>query len=184
MVEIGLKKEDIDLRKKTNIAIIGMPGSGKTTICKKLADLSKKDFVDVDSLIVSENNITIADIFEQYGEEYFRKLECDMIQRLSLIDNTVISTGGGCVKNIDNIDNLKQKSIIIYVKRDLEKLETAGRPLSAGGLEAVKKLFDERRGLYEKYSDIQVENNTDIQDCAIRIYKSYLDYIKSNDNKI
>ena len=183
-MEIGLKKEDIDLRKKTNIAIIGMPGSGKTTICKKLADLSKKDFVDVDSLIVSENNITIAEIFEKYGEAYFRKLEYDMIQRLSLMDNTVISTGGGCVKNEDNINNLRRNAIIVYVKRDLEKLETAGRPLSAGGLDSVKKLFEERQALYEKYSDIQVDNNTDIQDCAIRIYKSYLDYIKSNDNKI
>jgi shikimate kinase len=179
-----LKNVDIDLIKKTNIAIIGMPGSGKTTLCKELAILSKKDFVDVDSLIVSENNISIAEIFEKYGEAYFRKLECDMIQRLSLMENTVISTGGGCVKNEDNINNLKRNAIIVYVKRDLEKLETAGRPLSAGGLDSVKKLFEERQALYEKYSDIKVKNNTDIQDCATRIYKSYLDYIKSNDNKI
>ena len=100
------------------------------------------------------------------------------------MENTVISTDGGCVKNDDNINNLKRNAIIVYVKRDLEKLETAGRPLSAGGLDAVKKLFEERQALYEKYSDIQLDNNTDIQDCAIRIYKSYLDYIKSNDNKI
>ena len=179
-----MKNVDIDLMKKTNIAIIGMPGSGKTTLCKELAILSKKDFVDIDSLIVSENNITIAEIFEKYGEAYFRKLEYDMIQRLSLMDNIVISTGGGCVKNEDNINNLRRNAIIVYVKRDLEKLETSGRPLSAGGLDSVKKLFEERQALYEKYSDIQVDNNTDIQDCATRIYKSYLDYIKSNDNKI
>ena len=146
-----------------------------------MADLSKKDFVDVDSLIVSENNISIAEIFEKYGEAYFRKLEYDMIQRLSLMDNTVISTGGGCVKNEDNINNLRRNAIIVYVKRDLEKLETAGRPLSAGGLDSVKKLFEERQALYEKYSDIQVDNNTDIQDCAVRIYKDYLDYIEKND---
>lgn len=179
-----MENVDIDLMKKTNIAIIGMPGSGKTILSEKLADLSKKDFVDVDSLIVSENNISIAEIFEKYGEACFRKLESDMIQRLSLMDNTVISTGGGCVKNEDNINNLRRNAIIVYVKRDLEKLETAGRPLSAGGLNSVKKLFEERQALYEKYSDIQVDNNTDIQDCATRIYKSYLDYIKSNDNKI
>lgn len=167
--------------KKTNIAIIGMPGSGKTTLCKELAILSKKDFVDVDSLIVSENNISIAEIFEKYGEACFRKLEYDMIQRLSLMDNTVISTGGGCVKNEDNINNLRRNAIIVYVKRDLEKLETAGRPLSAGGLDSVKKLFEERQALYEKYSDIKVKNNTDIQDCAIRIYKSYLEHIEKSD---
>lgn len=97
------------------------------------------------------------------------------------MENTVISTGGGCVKNEDNINNLRRNAIIVYVKRDLEKLETSGRPLSAGGLDAVKKLFEERQALYEKYSDIQVENNTDIQDCAIRIYKSYLDFIGKND---
>lgn len=135
----------------------------------------------MDSLIVSENNITIAEIFEKYGEAYFRKLEYDMIQRLSLMDNTVISTGGGCVKNEDNINNLRRNAIIVYVKRDLEKLETAGRPLSAGGLDSVKKLFEERQALYEKYSDIQVDNNTDIQDCAIRIYKSYLEHIEKSD---
>lgn len=146
-----------------------------------MADLSKKDFVDVDSLIVSENNISIAEIFEKYGEACFRKLESDMIQRLSLMDNTVISTGGGCVKNEDNINNLRRNAIIVYVKRDLEKLETAGRPLSAGGLDSVKKLFEERQALYEKYSEIQVDNNTDIQDCAIRIYKSYLEHIEKSD---
>lgn len=176
-----MENVDIDLMKKTNIAIIGMPGSGKTTLCKELAILSKKDFVDVDSLIVSENNISIAEIFEKYGEACFRKLEYDMIQRLSLMDNTVISTGGGCVKNEDNINNLRRNAIIVYVKRDLEKLETAGRPLSAGGLDSVKKLFEERQALYEKYSDIKVKNNTDIQDCAIRIYKSYLEHIEKSD---
>lgn len=135
----------------------------------------------MDSLIVSENNISIAEIFEKYGEACFRKLESDMIQRLSLMDNTVISTGGGCVKNEDNINNLRRNAIIVYVKRDLEKLETAGRPLSAGGLDSVKKLFEERQALYEKYSEIQVDNNTDIQDCAIRIYKSYLEHIEKSD---
>ena len=63
------------------------------------------------------------------------------------------------------------------MKRDLEKLETSGRPLSSGGIESVKKLFEERKELYEKYSDFRVDNDTDISSCVSKIYKIYLDYI-------
>ena len=177
MVNEMLESKKAEINEKINIVIIGMPGSGKTTICQELATMSKKEYVDVDFFIERQCNKKIPQIFAQYGEEYFRKLESEMIQSVSIKKNAVISTGGGCVKNKDNIDNLKKNAIIIYVKRDLEKLETSGRPLSSGGIESVKKLFEERKELYEKYSDFQVENNTDISDCVGKIYRVYLDYI-------
>ena len=147
-----------DNKKIYNIAIIGMPGSGKTTIGKEVSKISNKKFVDVD---------------EKYGETYFRKLESNMIERISKSTNTVISTGGGCVLDINNYNHLKQSSIIFYIKRDLEKLDISNRPLSKGGITTLQNLFKKRKNLYESFSNYEVYN-IDIIECANNIYNLFL----------
>ncbi len=82
----------------------------------------------------------------------------------------VIATGGGAVKRQKNIELMKQNGIVVYLKRDLSKLSTEGRPLSQGGEEKIKLLYDERRALYEDAADVVIETHEDVDECAKRLY--------------
>ena len=93
-----------------NIALIGMMGSGKTTISKLLVDkISEFSFVDTDLIIVERENMTINDIFSLKGEDYFRSVETKVLEDILVNDNQVVSTGGGIVKKEQNILLLKVK---------------------------------------------------------------------------
>ena len=83
--------------KKMNIYLIGMPGSGKTTIGKLLADKLSKTFVDLDHKIERDALMFVDEIFEQYGEKMFRDLETKALEEVSTCDDLVVSTGGGIV---------------------------------------------------------------------------------------
>lgn len=157
------------LKKKLNIALIGMPSSGKTTIAKLLAKKYKMDYYDSDKLIVDEIKMPISEYFKINGENEFRKIESKLIKDLSLKNGSIISTGGGIVKDYNNIQNLKMNSVIIFIDRDLDKLKTtSSRPLSSNAYDLVK-LYDERIDLYKGYADFIVENNNDILDTVNEI---------------
>lgn len=142
-----------------NLVLIGMPGCGKSTIGRMLADQLNKKFVDSDILIKKKANMEIADIFSQHGEDYFRKIEQEVVADIGKEHGLVIATGGGVIKNEANIDALKQNGRVILLDRPFDNLEVGkGRPLSQDR-EAVKKLYQERYPLYEKYCDIKIENN-------------------------
>ena len=106
-----------------NISLIGMPGSGKSTIGKLLAEkLIGFDYIDTDEIIVKLEKTSINKIFERCGEEYFRNLETKVLKDLLTSPNLVISTGGGIVLRDENINLLKEKSIVIYLKSDINTL--------------------------------------------------------------
>ena len=102
---------------KKNIVLIGMMGAGKSTV-GHLLDERLKDFfyLDMDKEIEKLAKKHIPEIFSQDGEAHFRKLEHELIQKFSNYHNQVISTGGGIVENIENINLLKKNSIIFYLK--------------------------------------------------------------------
>lgn len=153
------------LRQKENIALIGMPGCGKSTIANKISE----NYIDTDLLIEEKENRKIADIFKDNGEKYFRELETKTIKEVSALQGKIISTGGGVVLNKENIDSLRQNSKIIYIKRDLEKIcTTSSRPLSSN-FSDLKKRYEERKELYEQYSDYVVENNKTLNECVKEI---------------
>ena len=138
------------------ISLIGMMGSGKSTIAKLLVDRLCFQLVDTDSLIVEKENLSINDIFENKGEEYFRKLESKILSDVLSIDNSVISTGGGIVKNESNILLLKEKSIVFYLKADenvlYERVKANNeRPLlhTDDIFSKIKILLSERKEKYE-----------------------------------
>ena len=155
---------------KSNVALIGMPSCGKTTIGMLLQDELQKEFIDVDEVIVQNANSSIPYIFETQGETGFRKMETEATLQCSKMINKIISTGGGVIKNKINIDYLKESSVIVFIDRDLENLITydPNRPLSSSK-EAVTKLYNERYPLYTKYADIIVKNNGDIKDTVKEI---------------
>ena len=140
-----------------NIILIGMPSSGKTTMGKMLAEKLNRKFFDIDKLIEEEEEgKTIPEIFEEKGEEYFRDLESKVLEDISKENGLVIASGGGTPLRAENRDYISQNSLVIYLKRDLEKLETSGRPLSKN-LENLKKLYSERKKIYENLANIKID---------------------------
>ena len=147
------------LKQLTNIVLIGMPSSGKTLTGKALCKYIDKTVVDTDAVIVERSGMSIKEMFARHGEAYFRQWEHDVIEELSKQNGLIIATGGGAIKNEENIQNLKQNGVVMFIDRDLEHLlVTDDRPLSKD-TNAVAKLYEERYPLYTKYGDLRVPNN-------------------------
>ena len=146
------------LKQLTNIVLIGMPSSGKTLTGKALCKYIDKTVVDTDAVIVERSGMSIKEMFARHGEAYFRQWEHDVIEEFSKQNGLIIATGGGAIKNEENIQNLKQNGVVMF-DRDLEHLlVTDDRPLSKD-TNAVAKLYEERYPLYTKYGDLRVPNN-------------------------
>lgn len=105
-----------------NISLIGMMGSGKTTVGKLLSERLNLRFVDTDELIVQSEGCSINEIFASKGEGYFRKLETEILKSVLNSDNQIISTGGGIIKSELNIQLIKSKSKSFYLKADAQSL--------------------------------------------------------------
>ena len=160
---IEIEDEEIDAaydevrNEMLNTILIGMPGSGKSFIGAEIAARLGRKFVDIDDLIVEHEGMSILEIFEQKGEPYFRRLETEMLAKTCMQSGLVISTGGGIVKKKINYNIIKQNGVVIWVKRDLDKLETSGRPLSLSA--PLEQLWEERKDAYAYWSDFFINNN-------------------------
>lgn len=149
-----------------NIVLIGFMGTGKTTIGRLLASRLGRPFVDSDRKVEHESGMTIREIFERYGEAYFRQKEKDMIARLSRYNNAVIATGGGVVLSSENMRRLKKNGIIIALTASVETiLERTSRrntrPLLLDFFareQIVDKLMRERHELYQN-ADFSIDTN-------------------------
>lgn len=156
-------------KRMENIVLIGMPGCGKSTVGKLLAHEQNREFVDADAEITKEAGMSIPEIFEKYGEEGFRQIETKVLAKLGQKSCLVIATGGGCVTKAENYPLLHQNGIIYWLKRDISSLPTDGRPLSQAG--KLEQMYQIRKPLYEKFSDIGVENNKSLEDTVAKILK-------------
>ena len=142
------------LNKKRNIVLTGMPGAGKTTVGKIIAQRPGRKFVDTDEQIKTETGMTPAQIINEQGEEAFRQVEAGIIAELSQENRLVIATGGGAVLREENVRRLSQNGIIIFIDRDIDSLvPTPDRPLSMDR-EQLKRRFDERYPIYVSTADV------------------------------
>lgn len=156
------------------IALIGIMGSGKTTLGKVLAERTGSSFICSDEYLEEKYNRTIPDIFEKDGEAYFREKEAEVIKELSEKEELILSTGGGVVLNEDNIKNLKDNGfVVIFLNRDVEviikDIDTEGRPLIKEDPEKLRKIFEDRKDLYNGYSDIILNNSGDIEEAVDKL---------------
>lgn len=167
------------LMEKTNLVFIGMPSCGKSTIGKKVAQLSQKKFIDLDEEIEKEAQKTIPEIFAETGEAVFRELETKVTKRISASQNLVIACGGGIIKSKINIDALRLNGVLIFLDRDLDQLESndPNRPLSSSQ-KAVEDMYHQRMPYYLQYSDIQIVNNTDLDTIAQTSIQKVKDHIQ------
>ena len=141
-----------------NIVLIGMPGCGKTTVGKALADKLGRQFFDADAEIAKKANMSIPEIFAKEGEEGFRSREIKVLSELGKQSGLVIATGGGCVTFSINHSFLHQNGRIFWLKRDISQLPTDGRPLSQKG--NLEEMYRIRKPLYEKFADVIIKNET------------------------
>lgn len=154
-------------RQMQNLVLIGMPGSGKTTVGQLLAKKLGRVFVDIDAEIEKAAGTSIPEIFKRDGEVGFRKLERDVIAEFGKQSSLVISTGGGCVTKPENYPNLHQNGTIYWIKRNVNLLTTEGRPLSqANSLEEMYRL---RKPMYEVFADHIIDNNATPDDAVNQI---------------
>ncbi len=159
-------------RQMENIVLIGMPSSGKSSIGKRVAEALGREFIDIDAEIERAENKSIPQIFAEHGEEYFRKIEKQITQKLCALSSKVISTGGGVVKDRDNLFSLKQNGKVVLITRDIEKLVSEGRPLSKDK-ESIKRLYKERKDLYNLFADIIVANDGELDQAVKGVIKAY-----------
>ena len=152
-----------------NIVLVGMPGCGKSTIGKMLAEKLGKTFVDADDEIIKKANMTIADIFTTQGEEGFRKIETEVLAELGQKSNLVIATGGGCVTRSENYNSLHQNGTIYWIQRDISMLPTDGRPLSQKS--NLSKMYIARKPLYEKFADKTIVNDGSVNNAVNEIIR-------------
>ncbi len=141
--------------------LIGMPGCGKSTLGKKLSKKLNYKFIDMDNYIEEKACMFIDEIFDSYGEEYFRALETNTLNEFKELDNVIISTGGGIIKNKNNKELMDGKCIYLYVEpaeleKRLDKSDTV-RPLLKE--KTVYELYAERKNLYDYFKDIEIDNS-------------------------
>ena len=139
-----------------------MMGSGKTTLAKKLSELTNKSYVDIDELIELEENMSISEIFSNYGEDYFRKIENITLQ--SIGNSEIIACGGGIIINKNNRKFLNENGFTIYLKTSLPILVKRLNGLNSRPLLKNKDLqitlngiYHKRRKLYEDTADLIIE---------------------------
>lgn len=154
-------------RTMQNIVIVGMPGCGKTTVSALLAQKLQRQVVDTDAEIVSRAGMSIPEIFEKFGEEYFRRLETEVMRDFGKRGGLIISTGGGCVTRVENYPLLHQNGTIVWIQRDTALLSRDGRPISLRS--DLDKLYEKRKECYERFSDIIADNNGTVEDAVSAI---------------
>ena len=147
-----------DIARETgNIVLVGMPGSGKSTVGKAVAEAMGRPFVDTDALIVEDAGRPIPEIFTTDGEEVFRAFETEAVRKAGMMSGAVIATGGGVVTRERNYAPLSQNGKIVFIHRDPNKLPTAGRPVSQAT--PLGELYAKRLPLYKTFADVEIDNN-------------------------
>jgi shikimate kinase len=162
-----------------NIVLIGMPGSGKTTFGRYLAEILQKDFIDADPEIEKDAGRSIAELFAD-GEDVFREAESGTVLRLSALQGKVLAMGGGVVIRPENITRLRRTGFVIFLDRKpadiVGDVVTTTRPLLKGGRQRIFDLYAAREALYRGSADATVINQGSIKD----VLKQLVEIVKSN----
>lgn len=150
-----------------NIVLVGMPGCGKTTVGKALAEQLNRPFFDADEEILKRTGKSAEAWIEACGEAVFRQKETEVLESLCKQSGTVIATGGGAVTVPENADILRQNSIVFFINRDVSALPVEGRPLSKAT--ALSEMYEVRLPLYRGVCDYEIAADDGVDAVVRRI---------------
>ena len=157
-----------------NIVLIGMPGSGKSTLGRHLAEILGRDFIDADPEIEKDAGKTIPELFS-VSEDCFRLQETATTKRLAKLQGKVLAMGGGVVLRQENIISLKENGRIIFIDRSPEDIigdvNTETRPLLATGRQRIYDLYAQREALYRAAADMTVQNKGNFKEVLLQLSK-------------
>lgn len=161
------------------IILIGLMGAGKTTIGKELSNKLNLNFIDMDDEIESQYKMSIVDIFEKYGENRFREIESNLLEKIVLEEDIIISTGGGIIKKDYNCELLKKQDNVIFLNGNIDTLvknvsnDIHKRPLLKDSKDLyikIGELLNERYDKYKESSNIIIDiNNKNINEVVSQI---------------
>ncbi|MBO5556841.1 MAG: shikimate kinase [Oscillospiraceae bacterium] len=150
-----------------NIVLIGMPGSGKSSVAALLGQRLGRVVLEADEEVIKMAGCPIPEIFAREGEEGFRARENLVLQKLGKLSGAILSTGGGCVTREENYDLLHQNGRIFCLQRDTARLPKEGRPISQKS--DLEELYRKRRPFYERFADVMVDNNGTLEETVEKI---------------
>lgn len=161
--------------KKTNLVLIGMPASGKSTVGVILAKVIGYDFIDTDILIQKSQKKRLAQIIKEIGVDGFLEVE-NRVNASVEADHCIIATGGSAVYGEDAMRHFKEIGHIMYLKTDFETIRKRLGNIRQRGValregQTLRDLYDERTVLYEKYADTVIEESGDAEDVVVSILK-------------
>lgn len=166
------------MNKEKNIVLIGMPGCGKTTFGKAIAQQLQRSFYDADDVVVEREGKTIPELFA-VSEAYFRNAESRAVQALAEKTGVIIACGGGVVKRHSNIEALQKTGTIIFIDRKpdaiIADVDADSRPLLAAGRQKIYDLYAERIALYRAAADYTIVNDAaseDVVNALIRLIQT------------
>lgn len=157
-----------------HIYLVGFMGCGKSTVARELSGRLKIPYIDTDSFIAGEQNMQVADIFEKYGEDYFRGLETELLLKLQNEPPAIIACGGGMAARDCNIELMKKSGFVVMLTAKPETIydrvcHNTNRPLLNGNMnvEYITALMEKRQEYYNKASDVQVETDNRIPEDVV-----------------
>lgn len=165
-----------------NLVLIGMPGSGKSTVGKILSKTLCMPLVDTDALVEQTAGKIIPELFAQEGERAFRDRETAAARQAAALDNTVIATGGGIILRPENMEALAATGLIFFRDRDLEDIigeDHMGRPLVGKDPDKLRILYTKRIDLYRKYAQYTISDTKTAEEAAARIAALYREACQS-----
>ena len=165
-----------------NLVLIGMPGSGKSTVGKILSRMLCMPLADTDALVEQTAGKTIPELFAQEGETAFRDRETAAARQAASLDNTVIATGGGIVLRPENMAALSATGLVFFRDRDLADIlgeDHMGRPLVGKDPDKLRILYTQRIDLYRKYAQYTISDTKTAEEAAARIAALYREACQS-----
>lgn len=159
-----------------NVILVGMPGCGKSTVGRLVAEKLSRSFFDADEEIKNATGRTPSEIITEDGERAFRLVETQVLTRLCKESGAVIATGGGAVTVEENYKIIRQNSVVIFLERNINILSKEDRPLSSDLVAMYKK----RLPMYQRFSHKTVDGNSDATDVAERVVNAFLEVHNEN----